>query len=775
MIKAGFFSFLFAFSALSVSAQSVIFVSLYGDDSAAGDMSRPVKTIEKAQLLARKQPGEATIFLRGGEYRLSVPVVLTEEDGNEDKSLTIRSYPGENVVIKGSVRLITDWKPYRDGIMHTFVDFPGEIDMLIADGNIRPMARYPDFDPEAIRFNGTSADATSETRVKGWKNPEGGFLHAMHVCDWGDFHYRITGKDSDGNLILEGGWQNNRQIGLSEDNRMVENIFEELDSPGEWYYDKASSVLYYYPVGGENPSDVIFEVPCTKHLFELKGCSNVTLSALELSQTCRTFMEPYEPLLRSDWTIYRGGAVFLENTENCMIDRCYLHNLGGNAVFFSKYNRNSGVMSSHITRVGAGAILFVGSPDAVRSPLFEYNESQPLESIDRVSGPKSDDYPAYCIVYDNLIHGIGLFEKQVTGVELSMCRDITVSHNSIYDMPRAVINVSEGTWGGHVIEFNDVFDTVKETGDHGSFNSWGRDRYWHPDRTVMDSIVRHEPSLILADAVEPVTIRNNRFRCDRGWDIDLDDGSSNYHIYNNLCLNGGIKLREGFYRIVENNILVNNTFHPHVWFENSGDIFTRNIVMRPYEPIQIKQFGTLVDYNVFTDSVSYSVASENGTDRNSIVADILFVNPGDGDFRIHDNMTEVFRLGFSNFAMDRFGVLSLVLREIARTPEMPVVSGAVGVGKGESIIWNGLIIKDVATEGERSAMGMDSVRGVYVVGVDDESQNNVLRANDVILRIGEIEVNDVTDFLKAVSSCQHSVPVMIMRNQHQEKIHISLP
>ena len=40
-------------------------------------------------------------------------------------------------------------------------------------------------------------------------------------------------------------------------------------------------------------------------------------------------------------------------------------------------------------------------------------------------------------------------------------------------------------------------------------------------------------------------------------DIDLDDGSSNYHIYNNICLNGGLKLREGFYRTVENNIIIN--------------------------------------------------------------------------------------------------------------------------------------------------------------------------------------------------------------------------
>ena len=70
-----------------------------------------------------------------------------------------------------------------------------------------------------------------------------------------------------------------------------------------------------------------------------------------------------------------------------------------------------------------------------------------------------------------------------------MSQAITVSHNSIYDTPRAGINISEGTWGGHILEFNDIFDTVKETGDHGSFNSWGRDRYWHPSYKTMESIV----------------------------------------------------------------------------------------------------------------------------------------------------------------------------------------------------------------------------------------------------------------------------------------------
>ena len=130
------------------------------------------------------------------------------------------------------------------------------------------------------------------------------------------------------------------------------------------------------------------------------------------------------------------------------------------------------------------------------------------------------------------------------------------------------------------MEFCDIFDTVEETGNHGSFNSWGRDRYWLPDLHEDNAWVGQVPGLPRLDAVEPIILRNNRWRCDHGSDIDLDDGSSDYLITNNLCLHGGIKNREGFGRVVENNIIVNSAFCPQVWFANSGDIFSRNLAWR---------------------------------------------------------------------------------------------------------------------------------------------------------------------------------------------------
>ena len=279
---------------------------------------------------------------------------------------------------------------------------------------------------------------------------------------------------------------------------------------------------------------------------------------------------------------------------------------------------------------------------------------------------------------------LGYVEKQSAGVQLSMCSSITVNHNTIYDVPRAGINVSEGTWGGHIIEYNDVFNTVKESGDHGSFNSWGRDRYWHPDKKVLDTIVEHHFDLALLDVVKPIIIRNNRMRCDHGWDIDLDDGSSNYRIYNNLCLNGGIKLREGVNRVVENNIMINNTFHPHVWFTNSNDVFCHNIVSTGYQPINITVWGKETDYNVFPDSVSLKAAQSRGTDKHSVCGNLYFMDAQNGDFRLKGGSV-AFSAGFKNFAMDSFGVVSAKLKAISKKVVVPSVFSINGVEKEEVI------------------------------------------------------------------------------------------
>ena len=704
---------------MGLLAQTNIYVSPKGNDANEGLESKPLASIGRAVAEARKLSGEVNINLLEGTYYLSQPIVFTAEDSRkENETLTIKNFDNQKVSISGSVVLNLKWNAYKNGIWQTNVNQDLNFDELFVNGQLQKMARYPNYDPLAKYFNGTAEDAISKERVARWKLPEGGYVHALHQNEWGDFHYIITGKNDKGELAIEGGWQNNRKMGMHKKYRFVENVFEELDTVNEWFYDKKAKILYYYPPKGLDIKTAKFETPQIAHLFEFKGSEtkpvkNISIEGLTLTQTLRTFMENREPLLRSDWTIYRGGAVLYDGAINCSLKNCSLSNLGGNAVFFNNYNRNCEVSGCLIAEIGASAFCFVGDPNAVRSPSFEYWQFVPLAQIDRTPGPKTNNYSAECKVYDNLMFNLGLVEKQSAGVELSMCQSITVSHNTIYDVPRAGINVSEGTWGGHVIEYNDVFNTVKESGDHGYFNSWGRDRYWHPDKKVLDSIVENNYDLALADMVKLIILRNNRMRCDHGWDIDLDDGSSNYQIYNNLCLNGGIKLREGVNRVVENNIMINNTFHPHVWFKNCNDVFRHNIVSSGYMPIRIDVWGKETDYNAFPDSASLKAARERGTDKHSVCGNQDFENPQAGDFRLKEGSVAL-SVGFKNFAMDSFGVVSPRLKALAKKVTIPAVVALEKAGNDEIIDFMGAKVKNLTTLGERSATGMDDTKGVLV-------------------------------------------------------------
>jgi hypothetical protein len=746
------------------------YVSPTGDDADPGSLNRPFATVQRAQQAARQRPqGEpVTVHLRDGTHYLAQTLVFTAEDsGVQRVPVVYAAYSQERPVISGGARLNLRWEPFRDGIVRAATPAGLMTDQLFVNGVRQPMARYPNFDPAVRHFNGYAADAFGSARAARWSDPRGGFIHAMHAHEWGDFHYLIAGKDPNNEVLYEGGWQNNRRMGMHNTYRMVENVFEELDAPGEWFHDAKAGVLYFYPPKELDLDKAVVEAVRLKHLVEFRGTRDkpvrfVSLQGLTFRHAARTFMENKEPLLRSDWTTYRGGAILFDGAEDCVIQDCTLDQLGGNGVFVNNYNRRITVRGCHIVGTGANGVAFVGDPNAVRNPLFEYNQRQHYRDIDKTPGPKNPDYPAGCLVEDCLIHETGRVEKQTAPVQISMSMGITVRHCSIYDVPRAGINISEGTFGGHVIEFCDVFDTVLETGDHGSFNSWGRDRYWGLEGIDLDTAtLGADKDLPTLDLVQPNVLRNSRWRCDHGWDIDLDDGSSRYQIYNNLCLNGGLKLREGFYRHVENNIIVDNSFHPHVWYRNSQDVFRRNIVFTEYRPIRVnKPWGRECDFNLLhapgqsNPAPATVLQQASGLDAGSLAADALFVDPARGDYRVKEGSTAL-KLGFVNFAMDRFGVQKPELKALARRPRLP--SSAKETVESPSprdsrvVEWLGAKVRNVVGMGEVSAAGLPGETGVLVLDAPAGSiaARSGLRQGDVILQCAGQQVGTLENLLRS--------------------------
>ncbi len=773
-------------------------VSAKGRDENPGTADRPVASLAAAQKLARaslrNQAGPVTVLVHRGTYFLPETLTFTAEDsGSRQAPVTYAAAPGEEPTLSGGVSLSLNWEPHREGILKSKVPDGLAIDQLFINGESQPMARYPNFDASAQYFGGSAANAFSRDRARRWSDPRGGFIHAMHRHLWGDYHYLITGKDKNGDVTYEGGWQNNRQLGMHDKIRFVEGILEELDAPGEWFLDPKAKTLYLHPPVGVDLSKATVEGVRLRHLVEFQGTRQqpvkfVTLRGFRFRHAARTFMDNREPLLRSDWTTYRGGAVVFRGAEDCSLIDGTLDQLGGNGVFVTGYNRRITIRGGLITRVGSNGVAFVGDPKAVRSPLFEYNQRQKLADIDRTPGPKSDDYPADCLVEDCLIERSGRVEKQSSPVQISMSRGITIRHCSLYDVPRAGINISEGTWGGHVIEGCDVFDTVKETGDHGSFNSWGRDRYWGLEGTDLNEMTTQANNdLSRLDVVEPVILRNNRWRCDHGWDIDLDDGSTNYQITNNLCLNGGIKLREGFHRLVENNIMVANSFHPHVWYRNSQDVFQRNIVFTAYAPIEVpKPWGRACDFNLLHQAglnparPAARLQRQSGRDEHSVEGDALFVDASRGDYRVATG-SPALKLGFQNFPMNDFGVRVPRLKAIARTPVLPSASSKVAAvdsaGRpAREATWLGAKIRDISGAGEVSATGLPEEVGILLVDVPEESPAALggLGKSDVILKWDRQATRSVADLIRLAASAKPGtlVKIEIWRQQRAVSIQI---
>jgi len=368
-----------------------------------------------------------------------------------------------------------------------------------------------------------------------------------------------------------------------------------------------------------------------------------------------------------------------------------------------------------------------------------------------------------------------------------MSHRITVSHCTIYDVPRAGINISEGTFGGHIIEYCDVFNTVLETGDHGSFNSWGRDRFWDPDIQKMNQQVAANPDLPFLDMLEPNIICNSRWRCDHGWDVDLDDGSSQYYIYNNLMLKGGLKLREGYHRTVTNNIIVNNGLHPHVWPGNNGDVIIYNIFFTAHKPVLMtrgmgvnEKWGKEIDFNTFTtNNRDRLLFASNQCDLNSIVADPRFIDPERGDYSLEAQSPSL-ELGFKNFDMTAFGVVSPHLKSIAKSPELPEVNihpdgKPVQAITGELTLWKGARIFEPEGE-ELSAFGMKlGTRGAAFIYVPDyaEAYRLGFRTGDFIKEINGLPVESIPGFLEAANGInQGEVLFTLSRNQAEKRIRI---
>ena len=204
-----------------VFSDAQIYVAPDGNDKNPGTQAQPVASFKKAQLLARKSSDAKPIHVvfKAGVYYLPETIRFTSQD-NKKNGVIYEAEKEGTVVISGGRRLQLLWKPFDANIY--VADVPGvlSMDQLFVNGERQYMARYPNVQPGKNVFDAWELnhsikpdsinDVLRYSRINGWKNPQGAYLHAMHNYLWGDMHWLVKGKKETGELMLEGGWQNNR-------------------------------------------------------------------------------------------------------------------------------------------------------------------------------------------------------------------------------------------------------------------------------------------------------------------------------------------------------------------------------------------------------------------------------------------------------------------------------------------------------------------------------------------------------------------------------------
>jgi len=163
------------------------------------------------------------------------------------------------------------------------------------------------------------------------------------------------------------------------------------------------------------------------------------------------------------------------------------------------------------------------------------------------------------------------------------------------------------------------------------------------------------------------------------------------------------------------------------------------------------------------------VRTELGHDRDSIVADPLFVDPTSGDYRVKPESSAL-KLGFRNFPME-FGVtaprlVALLPDRVFPSLEPPRPSGPEHAAKrsaGEQSFM-GCTVKNMTTEEEKSAVGIGEITGVLVLRVADSTPlaEAGLSEGDLIISCNGKKVDDfktLQDFVDKARGRQFELQV----------------
>ena len=651
-----------------------LYVSANGSDRWTGRLREPnaaktdgpFATLERAKAAARElraatlgltQP--ITVRIRGGRYGLTAPIVFRPQDsGTAQSPLVFDAYPGEHPVISGGARM-TGWRVNDKGwwqvrlpdvasgkwhFSQLFVNDERRYRSRVAKGRyayiqaaLPPSGRSSGKNPDRFRFR--PGDVRAD-----WANMDD--IDVLCFNNWSMCRMKIESVNDQKRIITfrrpTWSWQFARLA--ANERYTVENVREALAESGEWYLDRPTGILTYIPLPGETIETAEVVAPRAPRLVEMQGEPELGLCVEYVELRGLTFEHTNWNAPREGYAFYQGeavlgGAIMARGARRCVLRDCRVRHTGDYAVAWDAGCGGNRVESCELTDLGGGG---------VKIGAFGFNDQ---------SNPRN--WTRECVVRDTLIAHGGRLHPAAVGVIIGHAHNNVVEHNEIFDFYYSGMSLG-WRWspGFSPAHHNTVaFNHIHLIGQGVLSDMAGIYTLGESPGTVLRGNVIHD-------------VRRDKYG---GWGIYFDASTANIVAEGNVVYDtqdAGFHLHYGRNNTVRSNIFafgedgqmrLSNmaksgalTLERNIFYWQAGDLFERK--RGPDDEVTFSQnlYWRVDEPDAIQFAKNISLDEWRKREPGATVADPLFTNPGDRDFRLRAG-SPARVLGFESIDASRAG------------------------------------------------------------------------------------------------------------------------
>ncbi len=457
-----------------------IYVSTNGNDEENnGSKTEPFNTIERAKnevsTVKNTVNKNIEVNIESGVYYISEALNFTPDDGGTDE-YSVKYTGSDDTYIDGGIKVgsFTD----VEGKDYLQADFDSDeyiYEMYVNGHRVKAASTEFKFMPTALYDDEETQESTDgfvfsgEDKVPFELDSFDGVM-LSNTYEWTYMLCPVIDYISDDNsqtFVLPQpyfSWYRSNHHSLNYPIYFI-NSMQFLDTPGEFYFDKENSKLYYYPLDGEKAENIEVYVPKAEKLISISGSNEEYVKNLEFSnitfrhgQWTRTWEKGFSAWQaesyidewtstadQSRWTNIIPAQVEISYADNIKITNSRFENLSAGAVRFSDSCINSQVSGNIFYDIG-GAAVTIGNASH-REAYFG----------------QSDKICKNIKVTNNLIRATGQIYQSSCAITAYYVNRCTISHNDIKDVPYSGISLGWGWGNDEPLCFDNIISNNKIT------------------------------------------------------------------------------------------------------------------------------------------------------------------------------------------------------------------------------------------------------------------------------------------------------------------------